>query len=126
MSREDAGTVNNFVCIDITGGSGCPVSYSFVVELSSSGTGKQLVYSCSIILFYDNTAVEVDDYVSIDRSVTVPRCQTQLCMPVTNIDDRIVENEENLIITISTDAQRVLVDRNADIAELIIDDNDSE
>ena len=47
-------------------------------------------------------------------------------MPVTIIDDSVVENAENLIITISTRAQRVSVDRNADTAELIIDDNDSE
>ena len=47
-------------------------------------------------------------------------------MPVTIIDDSVVENEENLIITISTRAQRVSVDGNADTAELIIDDNDSE
>ena len=47
-------------------------------------------------------------------------------MPVTIIDDSVVENEENLVITISTDAQRVSVDGNADTAELIIDDNDSE
>ena len=48
MSRrvsENAGTVNNFVCIDISGGSGCPASFSFEVELSTSGSGKQFVFS---------------------------------------------------------------------------------
>ena len=58
--------------------------------------------------------------------VTVSRCQSQLCVPLTIIDDSVVENEENLVITISTRAQRVSVDGNADTAELIIDDNDSE
>ena len=51
MSRrvsENAGTVNNFVCIDISGGSGCPASFGFEVELSTSGSGKYMCFHLTL------------------------------------------------------------------------------
>ena len=114
----------SLLCINITGPS-CPALLSFDITLTVSGTGKQL-FIVDFITFYVNTAKEGVDYGSIDRTVAVPQCQHQQCVPVNITDDDIVENSETITFTMSTRAARVRVDLSKNFAIITIDNNDSE
>ena len=55
----------------------------------------------------------------------MPPCQSEICIPLSIVDDNIVENNETLTISISTDDWRITVERGA-AAVITIMDNDSE
>ena len=108
---ENSGTINNFVCI-------VPSPWfaegPFDVTLEITGT-----------------ATRGDDYVNIPTTVTASRAQSQLCVPVTIIEDNLPEidafgsDTETIIVRIvSASVDVVRIDRNADTAEIHISDND--
>ena len=82
-------------------------------------------YSMTFNVFMDITANEEEDYEAIPATKELG-CGATMCVPITIVDDDMVENEENLIISLSTNSRRITVDPNSRYLEIIINDNDGE
>ena len=73
----------------------------------------------------DITANEEEDYEAIPATKELG-CGATMCVPITIVDDNMVENEVNIIISLSTNSRRITVDPNSRYLEIIINDNDGE
>ena len=70
------------------------------------------------------TAVNGVDYILINNTITIPANTPSITIPVTVIDDNIVESTESAIITIVGTNNGVTVDNSATTATVMIADND--
>ena len=73
----------------------------------------------------DITATVEKDYETIPLTKELG-CGVSMCVPITIVDDVMVENEESLIISLSTNSRRITVDSDTRTTEITINDNDSE
>ncbi|MGV0006106.1 MAG: Calx-beta domain-containing protein [Candidatus Porifericomitaceae bacterium WSBS_2022_MAG_OTU9] len=71
----------------------------------------------------DTVNVSVDDYSGMLESVIIPAGETELVLPISIEDDDIVEGEEVLTVTISTEATNINIENST--VTVTVTDNDS-
>ena len=74
---------------------------------------------------FNVVTVNEEDYDGIPATKELG-CGTTMCVPITILDDNMVENEENLIISLSTNSRMITIDQSSRSTEIIINDNDGE
>ena len=111
LASESSGTINNFFCVDIM-----------------PTTGER---SWDVTFEITGTATPGDDYVTLPTTLTVSRGQSQICIPITIINDNISEGftggnyaaETVIVRMVSANADFVIIGA-MDTAQLNIEDND--
>ena len=90
-----------------------------------SRSGGDITQAISVNYRVEGTAENGIDYENLDGVVIIPAGETEAEIPLSPVDDALVEGEETVIVTL-TDGENYSVEPTADIAEITIEDVDIE
>ena len=136
---EEGQTLTETVCVKLFQENGdCIVPFSFLVIFNTrDGSGKEWKSFCVDIIStifvlpittFLFSAVSPEDYTGLTQvERRVPPCTSQICVPIQTVNDGLIEEDENLYVSLTRGINwdpRIRLTRT--VSEVIIEDNDCE